>query len=156
MITGSPLTSEPAPTPIPEPTPTAVPVPTLTPVPAAAAAGAPAAPANPAASDYGAPVGALEILQAEGAGQVRLSGWMYFPAAPDVSAAFEVVVDGVTVGYGIADQARADVGEALDISDYHGFDASFAAAPGLSQVEVYASGSAGRTGLLSIRTIEIT
>jgi|GEM_PF-687183 len=156
LITGSPLISLPAPTPTPEPTPTAAPVPTLTPVAAPASAGAPAETAVADPLEYGAPVGALEIMQAEGGGQVRLSGWMYFPDAPDVSAAFEVVVNGSTVGYGLADQRRSDVGDALDIGEFHGFDASFAAAPGLSQVEVYATSSAGRTGLLSIRTIEIT
>jgi len=155
LITGSAVTTAPAAT--PTPTPTAVPVPTATPVPVATTAPPASAPsANaPAPIDYGAPVGALETLQAEGGGTVRLTGWMYFPADANLAAAYEVVVDGVTVGYGLADQERTDVGDALDVGNFHGFDATFEATPGLSQVEVYATSGVGRTGLLSIRTIEI-
>lgn len=155
QATGAPLTSVPAPTPTPEPTAVPTPTPTPTPVPVAVAA-APAPTGDAPVIEYGAPVGALETLQAEGGGTVRLVGWMYFPSAPDTAAAYEVVVDGVTVGYGLADQTRTDVGQALDIGDAHGFDATFVASPGLSQVEIYATSGAGRTGLLSVRTIEIT
>lgn len=159
LITGSPVTSSPAPTPTPTPTPTPAPVPTAAPVPTLTPAPVPVATNGaeaPASIDYGAPVGALETLEATGSGTVRLIGWMYFPNDPALAAAFEVVVDGVTVGYGLADQTRTDVGDALDIGDFHGFDATFVATPGLSQVEIYATSGVGRTGLLSIRTVEIT
>lgn len=170
-ITGSASAGAPAPvapTPAPTPVPTSTPVPaaTSTPVPAATATPVPAAtstpvpaatstPVPPAPSGLGNAVGSVERLEASGPGQVRVAGWMYFPSNPALSASYEVVGNGQTIGYAVADSPRADVDSALNIGLYHGFDQAFPAPSGTIQVEIYAVDGAARTGLLGLRTIQV-
>lgn len=104
----------------------------------------------------GAAVGALEALVAPGDGTIRVQGWLYLPGSDGVAAGYEVVVDGVTVGFGTADQPHQTIAEGLEIDGDHGFDATYPAAEGLSQVQLYASNNGTRTSLLAMRTIDIS
>jgi len=112
-------------------------------------------PSADASPDTDAPVGAVEGMYAEGGGRLRVRGWLHFPHDDDQSVGFEVVVNGVTVGAGVADQPNHAISEALGIGANHGFDATFIVDPGSAEVEVYASSGDARTDLIELRSIEI-
>jgi len=108
-----------------------------------------------AAPAAGPAVGAVEAMYADDGGRLRVRGWLHAPGDDDLAIGFEVVVNGVTAGFGVADQPHPEIADALGIGPTHGFDATFIVEPGPAQVEVYASRGEARTDLIELRTIDI-
>jgi hypothetical protein len=70
-------------------------------------------------------------------GEVQVRGWAVDPDSPD-PVGIHVYADSTFIGGGRADAFRPDVGDALGVSDYHGFDLQLPLPGGTDTIRVFA------------------
>ena len=102
------------------------------------------------------PVGNLEALSATGR-TVRLRGWALDVDRPAESINVALDVDGVAVGWFLADVARPDVNAAKRVTGRHGFDFDVQVASGVHRFDLYGInvGAPRPNPLLARRSLDV-
>jgi hypothetical protein len=86
-------------------------------------------------------------------GGVRLTGWAVDPDSPD-PVGIHVYADSTFIGGGRADKFRPDVGKALGVGDYHGYELLLPLPQGSRTLKVYAINiGPGSNRLIGVRDL---